>query len=77
VLWGPIVGPIVSIVSFVCSIGNVPLAAVLFAATHPSRATALVVLEGFAHPLALNALRIPHHPSNPSPCGEQGRCIMS
>jgi uncharacterized membrane protein YraQ (UPF0718 family) len=29
-LWGPIVGPIVSIVSFVCSIGNVPLAAVLW-----------------------------------------------
>ncbi len=30
VLWGPIVGPIVAIVSFVCSIGNVPLAAVLW-----------------------------------------------
>jgi uncharacterized protein len=30
VLWGPIVGPIVSIASFVCSIGNVPLAAVLW-----------------------------------------------
>jgi uncharacterized protein len=30
VLWGPIIGPIVSIVSFVCSIGNVPLAAVLW-----------------------------------------------
>jgi uncharacterized membrane protein YraQ (UPF0718 family) len=29
-LWGPIIGPIVSIVSFVCSIGNVPLAAVLW-----------------------------------------------
>jgi uncharacterized protein len=29
-LWGPIVGPIVSILSFVCSIGNVPLAAVLW-----------------------------------------------
>jgi uncharacterized membrane protein YraQ (UPF0718 family) len=29
-LWGPIVGPIVSMVSFVCSIGNVPLAAVLW-----------------------------------------------
>jgi uncharacterized protein len=29
-IWGPIVGPIVSIVSFVCSIGNVPLAAVLW-----------------------------------------------
>ncbi|WP_197520485.1 permease [Mycobacterium sp. E2479] len=29
-IWGPIVGPIVAIVSFVCSIGNVPLAAVLW-----------------------------------------------
>ncbi len=27
-LWGPIIGPIVSVVSFVCSIGNVPLAGV-------------------------------------------------
>jgi len=25
--WGPLVGPLVSIISFVCSIGNVPLAA--------------------------------------------------
>src|SRR5205807_7868668 len=29
-LWGPVIGPIVSIVSFVCSIGNVPLAGVLW-----------------------------------------------
>jgi uncharacterized membrane protein YraQ (UPF0718 family) len=29
-LWGPLVGPIVSMLSFVCSIGNVPLAAVLW-----------------------------------------------
>jgi uncharacterized membrane protein YraQ (UPF0718 family) len=29
-VWGPLVGPAVSIVSFVCSIGNVPLAAVLW-----------------------------------------------
>jgi uncharacterized membrane protein YraQ (UPF0718 family) len=29
-LWGPIIGPVVSIISFVCSIGNVPLAAVLW-----------------------------------------------
>jgi uncharacterized protein len=28
--WGPIVGPLVAIISFVCSIGNVPLAAVLW-----------------------------------------------
>jgi len=29
-LWGPIVGPIVSVFSFVCSVGNIPLAAVLW-----------------------------------------------
>ncbi|MEZ0353597.1 permease [Mycobacterium sp. pR1184] len=29
-VWGPIVGPVVAMVSFVCSIGNVPLAAVLW-----------------------------------------------
>src|SRR5207253_9522006 len=28
--WGPIIGPAVAIISFVCSIGNVPLAAVLW-----------------------------------------------
>jgi hypothetical protein len=28
--WGPLVGPIVAILSFVCSVGNVPLAAVLW-----------------------------------------------
>ncbi len=31
-LWGPIIGPVVAILSFVCSIGNVPLAAVLWKA---------------------------------------------
>jgi uncharacterized membrane protein YraQ (UPF0718 family) len=29
-VWGPIVGPVIAVVSFVCSIGNVPLAAVLW-----------------------------------------------
>jgi uncharacterized membrane protein YraQ (UPF0718 family) len=29
-LWGPLIGPLVSLLSFVCSIGNVPLAAVLW-----------------------------------------------
>jgi len=29
-LWGPLVGPIIAIFSFVCSIGNVPLAVVLW-----------------------------------------------
>ena len=28
--WGPVIGPVVAVVSFVCSIGNVPLAAVLW-----------------------------------------------
>ncbi len=28
--WGPLIGPVVAVVSFVCSIGNVPLAAVLW-----------------------------------------------
>jgi uncharacterized membrane protein YraQ (UPF0718 family) len=28
--WGPLIGPLVAIVSFVCSVGNVPLAAVLW-----------------------------------------------
>jgi uncharacterized membrane protein YraQ (UPF0718 family) len=29
-IWGPLVGPLVAIVSFVCSVGNVPLAGVLW-----------------------------------------------
>ncbi|RAG87161.1 permease [Streptacidiphilus pinicola] len=29
-IWGPLIGPIVALVSFVCSIGNVPLAVVLW-----------------------------------------------
>jgi uncharacterized membrane protein YraQ (UPF0718 family) len=29
-VWGPVIGPLVAMVSFVCSIGNVPLAAVLW-----------------------------------------------
>ncbi|MBB5339720.1 permease [Tunturiibacter gelidoferens] len=29
-LWGPLVGPAVAVISFVCSVGNVPLAAVLW-----------------------------------------------
>ncbi len=28
--WGPVIGPVVAILSFVCSVGNVPLAAVLW-----------------------------------------------
>jgi uncharacterized protein len=29
-IWGPVIGPLVAMLSFVCSIGNVPLAAVLW-----------------------------------------------
>jgi uncharacterized membrane protein YraQ (UPF0718 family) len=29
-LWGPFIGPLVAVLSFVCSVGNVPLAAVLW-----------------------------------------------
>jgi uncharacterized protein len=29
-LWGPLIGPLVAMLSFVCSIGNVPLAAILW-----------------------------------------------
>src|SRR5213082_1747087 len=29
-LWGPLVGPLVAVLSFVCSVGNIPLAAVLW-----------------------------------------------
>ena len=29
-VWGPIVGPIVAVLSFVCSVGNIPVAAVLW-----------------------------------------------
>jgi uncharacterized protein len=29
-VWGPLIGPVISMLSFVCSIGNVPLAAVLW-----------------------------------------------
>ena len=29
-LWGPLIGPLIAVISFVCSVGNVPLAAVLW-----------------------------------------------
>ncbi len=29
-VWGPLVGPVVAVISFVCSVGNVPLAVVLW-----------------------------------------------
>ena len=53
--------------------------AALFAATHPSRTTALVVLEGYADP-TVNAPvgSIARKSSLPrSPCGARARCNMS
>ncbi len=29
-IWGPVIGPLVAVVSFVCSVGNIPLAVVLW-----------------------------------------------
>lgn len=29
-VWGPLIGPLIAVISFVCSVGNVPLAAVLW-----------------------------------------------
>src|SRR6266516_4315245 len=29
-IWGPLIGPVISLLSFVCSVGNVPLSAVLW-----------------------------------------------
>src|ERR1700758_467939 len=29
-LWGPLIGPLVAVISFVCSVGNIPLAAILW-----------------------------------------------
>jgi uncharacterized protein len=29
-IWGPLLGPLIAVVSFVCSVGNIPLAAVLW-----------------------------------------------
>jgi len=29
-IWGPLVGPLVAVISFVCSVGNIPLAAALW-----------------------------------------------
>jgi uncharacterized protein len=29
-IWGPLIGPLIAVISFVCSVGNVPLAAVLW-----------------------------------------------
>ena len=52
--------------------------AALFAATHPSRTTALVVLEGFADPMANAPMGSLARKSSPpwSPCGGPGSSNM-
>src|SRR5256886_7272124 len=63
-LWGPIVGPVVAMVSFVCSIGNVPLAAVLWnGGSGSSAGVACLFLRPALPPLPLPS---PHSPS-PAP----------
>ena len=52
-IWGPMIGPVVSLLSFVCSIGNVPLAAVAVERRHQLRWG-----DGLY-------LRRPHHRANP------------
>jgi len=50
-LWGPIVGPLVAVVSFVCSVGNIPLAAVLWNGPPDEPPLLRVVSKGFrVHP---------------------------
>jgi pimeloyl-ACP methyl ester carboxylesterase len=44
----------------------------LFAATHPSRTIALVVLEGYADPLTEHFVRVPHPGNSSLPCGARG-----
>jgi len=46
-LWGPIIGPVISLLSFVCSIGNAPLAAVLWNGGISSITGRLIVPEAF------------------------------
>ena len=45
-LWGPIVGPLVAVISFVCSVGNIPLAAVSIA-RKPARSSRPNLMKRF------------------------------
>ena len=54
-LWGPLIGPVVSVASFVCSIGNVPLAAVLW---HGGISFGGVIAFIFADPLIVPILNM-------------------
>src|SRR2546429_5775354 len=53
--WGPIVGPLVAVISFVCSVGNIPLAAVLW---NGGLSFGGGVPLLFAHPIVLPLLHI-------------------
>jgi uncharacterized membrane protein YraQ (UPF0718 family) len=55
-IWGPLIGPVVAIVSFVCSVGNVPLAAAGFVVDALFQALGLV-------PAARHALVVESHVS--------------
>ena len=57
------------------SVGAAFATGALFTATHPARATALVVLEGYAQPLTERRGGPP--PRKLSPCGERGNCTIS
>lgn len=43
-LWGPIIGPIIAVASFVCSIGNVALAAALYGGSTLATLSVLVLV---------------------------------
>src|SRR3984893_3695114 len=56
-LWGPIVGPLVAVISFVCSVGNIPLAAVLWnGSIHFGRVIAFIFADLIVLPI-LNIYR--------------------
>src|SRR4051794_34238507 len=45
-LWGPVIGPAVAVLSFVCSVGNIPLAAVLWNGGVQLRGGGALLLRG-------------------------------
>jgi hypothetical protein len=58
-LWGPIVGPLVAIISFVCSVGNIPLAAVLWNAGISFGGVVAFILADLIVLPILNIYRVP------------------
>lgn len=55
-LWGPVVGPLVAIASFVCSIGNVPLAVVLWKGGISFGGVVAMVVAGYVVEIAFGGL---------------------